>query len=139
MIESAAEFVRLRLSGDSADFRRIKQEDAPLDVWLDIVDNHPEMRFWVTFNRSVPDEVLRLLVRDDDWRVRANIAGRKKAPEDVLDTLSRDDHDAVVSSVAGNPVTPTDALTRLSRHPWEQVREKALEQLQERQQEATDG
>ncbi|MFH9549569.1 hypothetical protein ACIBAH_11790 [Streptomyces sp. NPDC051445] len=132
MIESAEEFVRLRTSGDSADLRRTKQEDAPLDVWLDLVQNHPDMRFWVTFNRHVPPEVLRLLVRDDDWRVRANIAGRKGAPQDVLDALSRDDHDAVVSSTASNPGTPTDALTRLSRHSWQDVRERALEQLEER-------
>jgi hypothetical protein len=133
MIESAEEFVRLRMSGDSADFRRIKQEDAPLDVWLDLVRDHPDMRFWVTFNRHVPPEVLRLLVDDDDWRVRANIASRKGVPQDILDTLSRDDHDAVLSSTASNPGTSTDALTRLSRHPWEDVRERAREQLEERQ------
>ncbi|MFF4834317.1 hypothetical protein [Streptomyces sp. NPDC001315] len=133
MIESAEEFVRLRMSGDSADFLRIKQEDAPLDVWLDLVRDHPDMRFWVTFNRHVPPEVLRLLVDDEDWRVRANIAGRKGVPQDILETLSRDDHDAVVSSTASNPGTSTAALTRLSRHPWEDVRKRAREQLEERQ------
>ncbi|MFI1925307.1 MULTISPECIES: hypothetical protein [unclassified Streptomyces] len=132
MIESAEEFVRLRSSGDSADLLRTKREDAPLDVWLDLVNHHPDMRFWVTFNRHVPSDVLRLLVRDDDWRVRANIASRKGVPEDILETLSHDDHDAVVSSAAANPGTPTDALTRLSRHPWEEVRDHALAQLAER-------
>ncbi|MFF4649201.1 hypothetical protein [Streptomyces sp. NPDC001380] len=132
MIESAEEFVRLRMSGDSADYQRLKQEEAPLDVWLDIVNNYPGMRFWVTFNRTVPDEALRFLVRDDDWRVRGKIAGRKGVPEDILDLLSRDEHDAVVSSVAGNPGTPINALLGLSRHHWGQVREKASRQLEER-------
>ncbi|MGW5771102.1 hypothetical protein ACWEVY_18405 [Streptomyces longwoodensis] len=132
MIESAEEFVRLRESGDSADYQRIKREEASPDVWWTLVRDHPDMRFWVTFNRTVPQDVLRHLAGDDDWRVRANIAGRRGAPQDVLDALSRDGHDAVVASVASNPGTPTEVLERLSGHAWEDVRTRALEQLAQR-------
>ncbi|GAA1081904.1 hypothetical protein HDA36_002456 [Nocardiopsis composta] len=66
MIESADEYVRLRESNDGAAWQRIKREEAPLQVWLDIVRNHPDMRFWVTFNRTVPVQVLREISGDPD-------------------------------------------------------------------------
>ncbi|WP_149030664.1 hypothetical protein [Kitasatospora sp. MBT66] len=132
MIESADEFVRLRLGGDGADYQRIKRDEAPLEVWLEIARDYPDMRFWVAFNRTVPAEVLRLLGQDDDWRVRARIASRRDAPRDVLEILSSDTHDAVASSVAGNPETPDDALARLTGHHWGQVRDKAAQQLEVR-------
>ncbi|MEU8222521.1 hypothetical protein [Kribbella sp. NPDC048915] len=126
MIGSADEFVGLRRSWDGTDWQRIKRDEAPLEVWLEIVREHPDMRFWVAFNRTLPAEVVRLLSQDSDWRVRARIASRKDAPGDVLAALSADPHDAVAASVAGNPGTPDDALTRLTGHHWDQVRSKAL-------------
>ncbi|MFC1420894.1 hypothetical protein [Streptacidiphilus cavernicola] len=128
MIESADEFVQLRLSGGNADYQRIKQEEAPLAVWLEIARDHPDMRFWMAFNRALPEEVIRLLGEDEDWRVRAKIASRR----DILEYLSGDDHDAVVSSVASNPGTPNDALVRLASHHWGQVRDRASKQIEER-------
>ncbi|MFI9547842.1 hypothetical protein ACIHAR_28615 [Streptomyces sp. NPDC052016] len=90
------------------------------------------MRFWVAFNRTIPVEVIRILSADSDWRVRDKVASRKDTPGDILEVLSRDTHEAVLSSVAGNPRTPVAALRVLSRHPWNQIREKSLRQLQNR-------
>jgi len=132
MIGSVEEFVSLRASGDAGDFRRIKQEEAPLGVWYDIVENHPDMRFWVAFNRTIPAEVMRILACDPDWRVRDKVASRKDTPGDILELLSGDLHEAVLSSVAGNSGTPVAALRDLSRHPWSQIREKSLRQLRSR-------
>jgi HEAT repeat protein len=132
MIETVAEFVRLVESGDSAERKRSAWEDAPTSVWLELVNDHSTMRFWVANNRTVPNEVLRILAHDTDWRVRNRVASKASCPEDILELLSSDDHDSVVSSVAGHPHTSSDALRRLATHEWEQVRAKAIRQLAER-------
>lgn len=129
MIESAAEFIRLRESGDGGDYQRLKRDEAPVEVWREIVADHPDMRFWVAFNRTVPPEVLRQLAQDTDWRVRDKVAGRRDTPADVLGALAQDEHDAVASSVAGNPSTPQTALRALAEHHWDQVRDKAQQRL----------
>ncbi|MFF7160707.1 hypothetical protein ACFZBP_04805 [Streptomyces sp. NPDC008086] len=129
MIESAEEFIRLRESGDGGDYQRLKKEEAPAEVWRELVAHHPDMRFWVAFNRTVPADVLRQLAKDADWRVRDKVAGRRDTPPDVLGELARDAHDAVVSSVAGNPSTPDDALRVLAAHPWDQVSDTARKRL----------
>lgn len=92
---------------------------------MELVANHPDMRFWVAFNRTVPADVLRQLAKDADWRVRDKVAGRSDTPADVLGELAKDAHDAVVSSVAGNPSTPEEALLILAAHPWDQVSDTA--------------
>lgn len=129
MIESAEEFVRLRESGDGGDYQRLKRDEAPVEVWREIIAEHPDMRFWVAFNRTVPAEVLRELAQDADWRVRDKVAGRRDTPPDVLGTLALDEHEAVASSVAGNPNTPDAALRALAEHPWDEVSDKARRRL----------
>lgn len=130
MIESAEEFIRLRESASSADYQRLKRDEAPTDVWRAIISEYPDMRFWVAFNRTVPAEVLQQLAQDADWRVRDKVASRPDAPVDVLAGLAQDEHDAVASSVAGNPRTPRAALRALVDHPWDQVRDRARRRLE---------
>jgi len=65
-ITSADEFVRLRTSESPEDYRRAASEDAPLDVWYAVIADHPEMRFWVAQNKTVPTAVLELLSEDAD-------------------------------------------------------------------------
>jgi hypothetical protein len=136
MIETVAEFMRLVESDDSVERNRSASEDAPTSVWIELVNNYPSMRFWVANNRTVPIEVLQMLARDVNWRVRNRVASKASCPEDILALLSSDDHDSVVASVAGHPHTPSDALRRLSTHEWKQVREKAIRQLAERDERA---
>ena len=42
MIDSAAEFVRLRLSSDPAEYRRAAREEAPENVWLEVIEAYPD-------------------------------------------------------------------------------------------------
>lgn len=132
MIGSVDEFICLVRSGDPKERRRAAWEDAPLSVWVTLAKDCPDMRFWVANNRTVPDEVLRILACGDEWRVRHRIAIKNACPGDILELLSSDDHDSVASSVAGHPNTPSSALRRLASHPWGQVAEKAIRQLSER-------
>ncbi|MFJ6573656.1 hypothetical protein ACIQNU_40290 [Streptomyces sp. NPDC091292] len=129
MIETAADFVRLVESEDPVERRRSTCEDAPLSVWEALVTSRPDMRFWVANNRTVPDDILRMLARDNDWRVRHRVASKMSCPIDILELLSVDGHDSVASLIAGHPKTPTTALRRLLKYPWDQVVEKATRQL----------
>ena len=132
MIETVDEFIRLVESDDPAERRRAAWEAADLQVWMTLVTEHPEMRFWVAHNRTIPQEVMQVLAADEDWRVRDRIATKNSCPSDILETLSSDSHDAVASAVAGHPNTPISALRRLAKYPWEQVSSKAIRQLADR-------
>lgn len=132
MIETVDEFIRLVESDDPAERRRAAWEGADLRVWMTLVADHPEMRFWVAHNRTIPSEVMQELASDEDWRVRDRIATKNSCPSDILEILSHDSHDAVASAVAGHPNTPSSALRRLAEYPWDEVRNKAIQQLANR-------
>ncbi|MFB7429629.1 hypothetical protein ACFC0K_40900 [Streptomyces hydrogenans] len=131
-IKTAADFVRLVESDDPEERQLAAWDDAPLPVWKSVIENYPDMRFWVAHNRTTPAEILRTLAGDSDWRVRHRIASRASCPGEILEMLSRDSHDSVASAVAGHPRTPVAAIQHLADHPWNQVREKAIRQLTER-------
>ncbi|MFY1672570.1 hypothetical protein ACN27G_21820 [Plantactinospora sp. WMMB334] len=132
MIETVAEFIRLVESDDPDERRRSTWEDALPQVWKTLVDDHPEMRFWVAHNRTVPEEILRILAVDPEWRVRHRVASRRSCPSGILELLSNDTYDSVASLVAGHPNAPSSALRRLAKYPWDQVSEKAIRRLTER-------
>lgn len=132
MIETAAEFIRLVGSDEGGERKRSAVEEAPPAVWRALIEGYPDMRFWVAHNRTVPDDILRILAADSEWRVRHRVASRRSCPSDILELLSSDTNDSIASLVAGHPNTPSVALRRLAMYPWDQVAEKALRQLSER-------
>lgn len=131
-IESAAEFVALRTSENPDQYHRAAHEEAPLEVWLDVIRQYPEMREWVAHNKTVPMEVLRLLASDPDWRVRHMVAMKNKADADILDRLAGDEDESIRMRVARHRNASSETLRRLLDDPWDQVREKAAERLRER-------
>jgi hypothetical protein len=70
MIDSADEFRRLRVSENPEEFHRAAHDEAPVEVWLEVIRRWPDMRFWVAQNKTVPLSVLKVLVNDPDWKVR---------------------------------------------------------------------
>ncbi|MEU9885615.1 hypothetical protein [Sphaerisporangium sp. NPDC051011] len=132
MITSAQEFLSLRFSDDPAEYNRAAREPAPLEVWLELINDHPEARFWVAHNKTVPIEVLRLLATDADWRVRSMVASKNKAPSDVLERLSTDEHDAIRQTVAGHPNTPTETVLSMCDDHWDEIRATARRNLSRR-------
>lgn len=81
MISSAQEFLGLRFSEDPELYNRAAHEEAPEDVWLELVEEYPESRFWVAQNKTVPLTVLKRLASDDDSRVRGMVAMKRKLDE----------------------------------------------------------
>lgn len=128
-IGDASEFIRLRNSEDPEEYRRAAVDDAPLDVWLEVIRDHPSMRFWVAQNKTVTLEILRILAADEDARVRAMTAAKRKLEPQLLAQLANDPDDAVRAAVARNRATPLEVLERLRDDPWEVVRKVVGDRL----------
>ncbi len=114
MISSAEEFVELRRSQRQEEYLRATQESAPREVWLEVIQRFPDMRFWVAQNKTVPVEVLAVLARDPDSRVRSLVPMKNKLTDDLFELLAKDQDDSVRASLAHNKKVPLEILGRLS-------------------------
>ncbi|THV42931.1 hypothetical protein [Glycomyces buryatensis] len=129
MIGSADEFVTLRSSGDPAEYRRAAHEEAPLAVWLAVIDGHPEYRKWVAHNKTVPLEVLDLLAGDEDAIVRLRVAGKRKVSDRILRRLADDSHESVRMRVARHRNASRETLRLLEQDSWDEVRKVVRDRL----------
>lgn len=132
MIESAEEFRRLRTSEDPADYERAANDEAPFVVWNDIIQNIPEMRFWVAHNKTVPQEIMRALIEVGDARTRSMIAMKRSLPETLQKVLAVDADEGVRLSLCRNKKVAASVLAILVDDPWVTIAEEAQEKLQQR-------
>jgi hypothetical protein len=107
-IDSAALFVRLRESGDLEDQKRASAARAPVGVWLDVIAQHPQLRFWVAQNKTMPIRVLRLLADDPDPKVRRMVAAKRKLDRALFEHLAQDPDESVCAAIAQNAKCPDD-------------------------------
>lgn len=128
-MQSADEFRRLRLSQDVAEYHRAAHDDAPMEVWLQVIEKYPDLRHWVADNKTVPIEILEILARDTDWKVRVTVAGKRKLTEALLRQLSVDPYETVRAKVARHRKTPRDVLEQLAADPLPMVSDIARERL----------
>ncbi|HVC82008.1 MAG TPA: hypothetical protein VNL35_16065 [Chloroflexota bacterium] len=109
-IGSAEEFTRLRTSSDPAEYHRAAHEEASLDVWLEVIRDFPEMRFWAAQNKTIPIEILEILCHDIDSRVRHMVASKRKIPHDLQSILARDTDASIRRALAHNARVAADIL-----------------------------
>ncbi|HEX5154855.1 MAG TPA: hypothetical protein VFW07_25595 [Parafilimonas sp.] len=95
MIVSAEEFIKLRTSDIAEEQHRASHDSADNAVWLDIIQNHPEYKFWVVHNKTIPVEMLELLAKDEDADVRAAVARKRKINDRIFELLSTDNDESV--------------------------------------------
>jgi hypothetical protein len=131
MITSANEFIRLRTSELKEEYDRAASDEAPLDVWWELVRNHPDMKVWVVHNKTVPLEILDALSTDDDTAVRDAVARKRKASFEILERLAHDPDRGVRYAVACNKKTPPSILNMLLGDQWDVVVAKAKARLSE--------
>jgi hypothetical protein len=129
MIQSAAEFIRLRTSSAKADYDRAATDEAPLEVWRDLIKNHPDMKSWVAHNKTVPMEILDVLSTDRESDVRNAVARKRKLTKALFEKLARDADEGVRLAVAYNANTPDEVLRLLVDDSWDQVAAKAKARL----------
>jgi hypothetical protein len=125
MITSAEEFVRLRTSEIKEEYDRAAHEDAPDEVWLEVIERYPDMRVSVAYNKTIPDSIIEILSNDPDDRVRWFIAQKRKTPPAILEKLARDADAGIRNTVAINRKTPAYILEMLLNDEWDQVVENA--------------
>ncbi|GAA0203676.1 hypothetical protein GCM10008944_21830 [Cytobacillus oceanisediminis] len=125
MIDSAAEFVRLRRSEDRAEYDRAAREEAPDSVWLDVMRDFPSMKEWVAYNKTVPLGILRVLAMDPDPSVRASVASKRKLTPDLFEMLAADPAEQVRLRIAYNPKAPPGILAQLRQDEADVVRAAA--------------
>jgi hypothetical protein len=130
VIESSAEFIRLRTSDIPDEYLRAAHEEAPDAVWRDIVANYPEMRPWVAHNKTVPTTILELLHTDPCADVRCTVARKRKLPERLQEVLVADPDPTVRHALACNAKVSQSILQMLSEDSEAFVREAAIKRLQ---------
>jgi len=113
MIDSAEQFRALRESEYIEEYHRAAHDEAPLEVWLDIIARMPDMRFWVAQNKTVPIRVLEQLADDSDTRVRDMVARKRKIPESLQIKLATDTDATVRCALASNANLTPRALAIL--------------------------
>lgn len=130
-IGSANEFVRLRCSEIEGEQFRASWGIATIEIWKEVIDNYPGMREWVAHNKTIPDEIIRILALDEDKGVRHMIACKRRTPADVLAILATDEDETIRRSVAGHRNTPANILEMMVNDEWSVVAEIAKERLAE--------
>ncbi|MYT26436.1 hypothetical protein GTW69_40275 [Streptomyces sp. SID7760] len=129
MIETADEFVRLCNSSDPSERRRAAFEEAPTQVWMEVIDRYPEERVAVVQNKTVPLAVLEVMIDDPDTRVRFMVAMKRKLSPDLLERLARDVDESIRLRVVQHRNTSRETLESLRRDPWSEVRAAVEDRL----------
>ena len=117
MIATAQEFKRLRESTDPEEYGRAASDEASLEVWREVIDEMPEMRFWVAQNKTVPIEILELLSVSTDAQVRGMVARKRKITESIAVRLASDPDQTVRAALAVNAKLPDVARNILLSDP----------------------
>jgi hypothetical protein len=132
MIRSAEEFVRLRTSQIPAEQERAGSDDAPVDVWLAVIKQYPDLREWVAHNKTVPLAVLDRLANDPSTAVRFTVAGKRKLSHELQRALMRDSDSSVRHALACNSRCDATVLAVLASDEEPFVSDAAKKKLKVR-------
>jgi asparagine synthetase A len=123
------DFLGLIELNDEQSLQRLRSETATESVWEEIINKHPHARRAVTLNKTLPENILRLLARDTDPLVRADIAMRRALPEDIFAILSKDPEETVRARIVCNRKTPRALIQKLTDDSSIVVSSSAKKQL----------
>jgi hypothetical protein len=129
MIKSADEFIHLRTSGDPAEYNRSAHDEAPIEVWREIIVHRPDFRSWVAHNKTVPVEILAILAHDPSAEVRHCVAMKNKLPRELMIELADDVDQTVRQRIAHNKNAPIEALRKLTTDEVRDISEHAKARL----------
>jgi len=132
MIVSAIDFIRMCSSNDPDEVNQTLWDEAPIDVWKEIIVRHPDKCIDVAQNRTIQDDIIKMLSLCADVNVRTLIAEKGNSPIDVLTSLSKDADERVRRKVAANRKTPIGILEYLVADPVESVSSVASFNIQNR-------
>lgn len=110
-------------------WQSVREMSAATEVWHEILDRAPDQANTVSMNRTIPEEIMRRLATNEDWRVRDSAIGLRRPSADILAMLAHDEHDAVRSTVATHPSTRIETLETMRDDPWDFIRETVAARL----------
>jgi hypothetical protein len=93
----------------------------------------PSVRLAVAHNMNTSPEILAQLAGSKETQIRTGVALNRNTQPEILVKLSQDKQSSPRWGVAYNPNTSVDILMKLSNDKEEDVKTKALENLQSRQ------
>ncbi len=117
MIHSAEEFVRLRDSTELAEYQKAAWDEAPIEVWQDVIAKYPDYKKWVVHNKTVPLEILAQLINDSDAEVRCWIAQKRKITLEMQMKLAKDPEENVRAKLIYNGKINRQVWDVLSQDP----------------------
>ncbi|MBA2939725.1 hypothetical protein HZF08_15520 [Paenibacillus sp. CGMCC 1.16610] len=131
MINSAEEFVRLRLSESIDEYLKAAWEDALFEVWLEVIRKYPDMREWVAHNKTIPVGIMEILADDANERVRFNVATKNRLPEHLQLKLAKDLDCSVRKRIVYNKKATFQVLSLLLNDEDEDIRTLAKNRIDE--------
>lgn len=129
MIESTEEFKRLRESDIPEEYCRAAHEGADIQVWKCVLEKYPDMAFWVAQNKAVPIEVLEVLSKHPDPKVRGMVARKRKITESLMLAFATDSDPSIRNTLVNNGKVTERVLKILVNDSWQTVSECAAENL----------
>jgi len=128
MINSVNEFLRLRMSVVKEEYDRATYDDAPIEVWFETINAHPEMKEWIIHNKTVPLEILYVLAIDRDPEVRSKVAAKRKIDHKIFNQLSCDQDELVRHALMHNSMLSRDQLSliKIDDSEWLQTSLKEI-------------
>lgn len=113
MIKTANEFISLCSSAEQGDSDLSMSEEAPIEVWNELIDLHPLSLIDIAQNRTIPSEIISKLSVTGDATVRAIIAEKRRLPVHLFPMLASDADEIVRRRIACNAKTPIELVRHL--------------------------
>jgi hypothetical protein len=88
------------------------------------------MAFWVAHNKTIPYEILEVLARSRESRVRAMVAMKGKLKEALLLKMASDPDDSVRMLIARHKNATRKVLEKLQKDEWSEISNLVKERLQ---------
>lgn len=132
MIRSVAEFIEMNSSDDANIRRRAVSEEASEEIWFELIENYPELRFAIALNKNLTAPVLDVLSRDTDLRVRYIVAKKRKVSAEILHRLAFDPEESIRMQVARHGNASKQTLEILRNDSWSEISRTAGARLAQR-------
>lgn len=132
MIATAQEFLALMRSTDPVDYKRFRNDSAPIEVWRELISRYSLANASIVRNKTAPVEILREIASDPRVLVRAEVAMTRRITEDIQETLARDPNASVRNTLANNSKATDRILELLAEDSEAFVRETARRRITER-------
>lgn len=120
MINSAEDFKQLRESKIQDEYHRAATEEAPIEIWNDVLTKYPDLAFWVAQNKTIPLEVLYILADNENADVRCMVARKRKIDDILFEKLKEDINESVRHALMCNTNLSIDKkqLIKTSDSEW---------------------